>query len=292
MAEDSLVDAVASISLRELNHDVVRLVAVALTESASRRVSSSSAAAFNPADFAAEQHTRNCAGATEIAAMLQVCRDWRAAICATDEIWARLLQAAFPRLNFDERAASFRRIFVAVQQAQRLNSEPPVTRTPPHSPGASLADFTFVIMARFQRWDENEPVDDLDREVLESSGPIETWAGGISASSLGSRPDTEAPFLGLLQCDAAVCTLSVYVTAPPDAEGRCRTWPLYREGVAEGSDEDCSEMCVPLPWPLSWPQTASLMASDCLSYGLGLPLSAGSRTTPHKSCRTRTTPLV
>ena len=50
--------------------------------------------------------------------------------------------------------------------------------------------------------------------------PFQAWTGTLSASSFGTRPDTDAPVLGLLEVEGAICTLSVYATAPPIAAGQ------------------------------------------------------------------------
>lgn len=247
---DDITEAVTSLSVQDalLNLDVLSAVASAVAESEPDRMSYSSAAAFDPAQFAMAQHERDCAGARELATMLQVCWAWRKAVCDTDGVWIRLLHAAYPRLDIGRpgqqgrsRKTLFRRMYMALQQVQRLHSKAMVSLPPSRSPGAALDDFLFIVEVRFCHW-AGVGADESDLERLRQIGPTETWAGTLSAENLGWRADVEAPCFGLLQLDGAKCTVSVYVNSPSREPGESDTFMLYDAGSMDGSDEAGSEM--------------------------------------------------
>ena len=226
--------------------------------------------------------------------MLQVCRTWRAAVRATDGAWLPLLHAAYPllmdlrtilpsTLSLRYPCVLFRRLYEAMQQVDQLRTDmqappppPPPPRTPPSprrqwrrqqmsvlpsSPGASLADFIFTIHVVFQDWGSPPSEDELYGEdkmrQLRAIGTKEAWVGTLSAANMGNRPDSEAPCFGLLQLDDAVCTVSVYVTTPPNGadDSSARTLTLYHEGGIEGRDRDCSDLfeyCAEQELPYAW----------------------------------------
>jgi hypothetical protein len=244
----NLAEAVSRLSVHDadalINTDIIGVIAAALAKSDTRQVSTTSAAAFNPAAFAAEQHARECSGAVELAAMLRVCKRWRLAICAVDFAWVPLLHKAYPHLDFthDQRPhIGYMHLYQAIREVDRLYLEPPADLAPPHSPGASLSDFTFIIEVRFSGWSSTPTA--ADAEQQHAIGEREAWAGVLSADNLGSRPDSEAPCFSLLLLEGATCTLSVCVCAPcPATGGPPRTFEIYRDGMIEDGDEDCSEM--------------------------------------------------
>ena len=266
LAASDLAQSLASLSFHEtswhLNIDVLSSIASALAKIEPRPVSSSSAAAFDPDAYAAEHRARVCAGARELAAMLQVCRTWRTAVRATDGAYLPLLHAAYPllmdlptTLTLRKPCVPFRRLYEAMQQVDQLRTAAQAPMPPPSpmsvlppSPGASLADFLFTIYVVFQGWGSPPSEDEIYGEdrmrQLRAIGPKEAWVGTLSAANLGNRPDSEAPTFGLLQLDDAVCTVSVYVTIPPNGadDSSARTLTLYHEGGMEGCDEDCSDL--------------------------------------------------
>jgi hypothetical protein len=181
----------------------------------------------------------------DIVAMSRVCRTWHSAVCATDLAWRPLLAVAFPDLggwNEDEAPRPrlrYRELYQMMLQIERLRFTP-ATVPPPHTPGASLEDFTFTLEARFERWSSSPSESAL--LDLEETGHYQAWSGTLGEANLGDRPDTEAPALGLLEVDSAMCTLSVFAAAPPTTAGQPpRTMKLY-EGEYDGGDEDASEM--------------------------------------------------
>ena len=164
---------------------------------------------------------------------------------------------------------------VSIRQTTNVPPPPP-PRTPPSprrqwrrqqmsvlpsSPGASLADFIFTIHVVFQDWGSPPSEDELYGEdkmrQLRAIGTKEAWVGTLSAANMGNRPDSEAPCFGLLQLDDAVCTVSVYVTTPPNGadDSSARTLTLYHEGGIEGRDRDCSDLfeyCAEQELPYAW----------------------------------------
>ena len=156
LATSDLAQTLASLSVHDtpwhLNIDIVSSIASALTKVEPRPVSTRSAAAFDPDSFAAEHRSRACAGAREIAAMLHVCRAWRSAMCATDDVWLPLLHAAYPLLTdlpcyptSRKPGVLFRRLYEAMQQVDQFRADaiPRQMSVLPRSPGTSLADFIF-----------------------------------------------------------------------------------------------------------------------------------------------------
>ena len=229
VAASDLAQGLESLSFHEtswhLNIDVLSSIASELAKTQPRPVSTSSAAAFDPDAYAAEHRARVCAGARELAAMLQVCRTWRAAVFATDGAWLPLLHAAYPLLidlpttePLRKPRVLFRRLYEAMQQVEQLRTSmmqapmpppsPPPLSVPPPSPGASLADFILTIIVVFQGWGSPPSEDEIhgdDRmRQLRDIGPKEAWAGTLSAANLGNRPDADAPTFELLQLDDAV----------------------------------------------------------------------------------------